>query len=189
MKATFRFPGPVEYSYAEVETTPGSPGDNKRELRDIDAELLTLVGNTLASGSSLVALGPLQGRVIENAPVPQPQDAAQTPAWAQTGPQAPQEAQGYAYPPQGVQAPQGAVQGFPQAPQAQGYVPAQQYAQQAAPVQAGPPPGQQAPVCAHNVPKKYHPAGQNKAGKDYSASWRCQANVPQNQQCGVDWLK
>lgn len=188
MDITFRVPGNREYAYFEVKLTPGSPADNKRELRDVDAELMTLAGNTLEALCASSALGQLQGRVIEGPPVQETWETAtpapsEAPVWAQ---QPPQEGQGYNYQPAQPQAPQGPPQGYQQP--AQQYQQAQPQQYQQAPAQAGPP-GVQAPVCNHGVPRKWKAPFQSKAGRDCSASWLCQANVPQPQQCPVEWIK
>lgn len=160
MKTTFRFPGSAEYSYAELETTPGGVPDNARELRDVDAVFLNLVGNVLAQGCSLVALGVLQPQVIEETG-PQGYDGASAPQWA---PQAPQEAQAYSAPPQQYNAPQNGYQ----APQGA-------YQPQAVQNQPNTPPGVQAPACQyHQRPAEYKPAGTSKkTGRPYNAFWCC----------------
>lgn len=185
MKIEFRLPGTVEYGYASVFTTEGSPADQKRELRDLDADFWNLVGNSLSEGCSMTALGPLQGRVIQET-APDPAPAYNAPPWAS---EAPQEGQGYNYQSQAPQAPQGPPQGSPAVYQTspqqyQGYQAPQATFQQ--PNQA--PPGQQAPVCNHGVPMKFFAGGvSTKTNKPYGTSYRCQANVPREQQCKAVW--
>ena len=166
MKTTFRFPGSAEYSYAELETTPGSVPDNARELRDIDSAFLSLVGNVLAQGCGLVALGPLGPQVVADN---DPHYLMTTPDGAVTPPWASQEAQGYSGSPQQAYAPQNGSQGY------QGYQQPQQYAAPAAPPS---PPGQQVPMCQmHGQPATFKPGGVSKAsGKPYDAFWACSAN-------------
>lgn len=162
MQTTFQFPGSTDYAYARISTTEGSPQDNARELRDVDEAFLTLVGNLLATGCALVAMGPLQPQVIQQPTYQQPQEA---PQWLATPTQ---EAQGYSPPQQGYNPPQNA----PQAPQG-AYQPQQQYAPQAAT-----PPGQSAPVCGrHGQPATFKPGGISRASnRPYDAFWACSAN-------------
>lgn len=164
MKTTFRFPGSAEYAFAELETTPGSVPDNARELRDIDAAFLALVGNVLSEGCTLVALGPLRPQVIQETW----NDAASMPEWAS---QPPQEAQGYTQTPQAYNTPQNAPQGGYGGYQNQ--APQQNYQQQ-----AQTPPGQQAPVCQHHrQAATFKPGGVSRTtNRPYDAFWACSAN-------------
>jgi hypothetical protein len=154
LKAIFRLPG-AEYAYAQIETSEGNPFDVAREVRDMDDNFWNAVGNALAQGCSLVALGVLQPQVVNEPPVWD--DGASAPQWASQGPQ---DTQGYSAPAQTYQAPQNGYQ----APQG-GYA-------QNAPTN---PPGMQAPICQqHGQPAKYKPAGTNKTtGRPYNAFWTC----------------
>lgn len=155
MKTTFRFPGSVEYAFAEIETSEGSVYDNERELRDISDNFLSLVGDVLRRGCGMVALAPVATTVVQDSAPPSWGDGASAPEWASAPPQ---EAQGYPAPPQGGYAPQSAYQSPPQ-----GYQTPQA------------PPGQQAPMCQmHQRPAEYKPAGVSKrTNKPYSAFWVC----------------
>lgn len=172
MQTTFRFPGSADYSYAELVTSPGSVGDNRREIGDLDAQFMSAVGNALTLGCSLVAMGALQPHVIEETQEPTWNNPATVPEWAA---QPPQEAQTYSTPPQqynqpqnGYQAPQG---GYQQQPQYQGYQTQPQNAHQA-------PPGRTAPNCQrHGMSANLKPGGVSKrTNKPYDAFWVCAAN-------------
>lgn len=164
MKIEFRFPGSAEYSYASLWTTEGSPGDNARELRDVDDDLLLKVGDVLKRGCAMTAIAVLSPQIVVEESPWQPEEA-QNGAQAYQAPQAYQSAPPAWQPPQeAAQPPQQAWQTQQQAWQA----PQQQQAPQ------GPPPGP-IPTCAHG-PKKWVPAGLRKSdGNPYSAFWACQA--------------
>lgn len=148
MKTKFRFPG-AEYAFAELETTEGSVFDNSRELRDVDDNFLSLVGNVLSRGCALTATGPLGPTVVEESGAPE--YAHETP----------NQHQGY----------QGAPQGY--------YQPQNGYQGQAGAYQNNPPvpPGQNAPICQyHQRPAEFKPGGvSQRTGKPYDAFWTCAA--------------
>ncbi|MFC7719677.1 hypothetical protein [Nonomuraea recticatena] len=133
MKIEIRIPGSGDYSYASIWTTEGSPGDNVRELRDVDDNLLSLVGRVLQRGCAMVALGQELGAT----PITQEQAQPAQAAWngnyeAQAAP-APYQAPAAPY-----QAPPAdAAYGYGGQHQQPAYQQQQQYQ---APAPQGPPP-------------------------------------------------
>ncbi|SDH17710.1 hypothetical protein SAMN05421505_11272 [Sinosporangium album] len=151
IEVVFRLPGKAPYSYSEVRITGNNVGDLKRDLRDVDADLWTAVGNAFSEALGMTALGELGPRVVPTAPT----TGYETP-WADAS--------------------QGSAPDYQPYTPTPTYPPAYE---QTAVTQAGSPPGMQTPVCAHG-PARYMPAGVSaRTGKPYGAFWSCQA--PQGQ--------
>lgn len=175
-KVTFRIPGSVPYSHADIEVSGASAPDLYRELNDFNEQLMATIGRTLATmntvASTTNAVGSI-GEGLGGTVVPSPD----SPPWPAEP--APYNGGGY----EGQQPPVTAwqpnqppawQQQAPPAPPAwqQQAPPAQQWGQQAP---QGPPPGVQAPICArHGKPASMKPAGISAKTKNpYNAFWKC----------------